>query len=113
MQLFVLQDEQVIQTLATHAAQKAFTDGIGPWRVIGRFEYLDAAGCGHARETESKLVITIANEILRSLSIGGCLSQLLCGPGIGRRASDIHMDHFARVQFDDEEGPPANERRDR
>jgi hypothetical protein len=49
LQLFLLQDEQVIQTLATHTAYKAFTDGIGPWCVIGRFEYLDAAGCGHAR----------------------------------------------------------------
>jgi hypothetical protein len=75
LQLLLLQDEQVIQTLATHTAQKAFTDGIGPWCVIGRFEYLDAAGCGHARETGSKLAITIANEILRSLCIGGCLSQ--------------------------------------
>jgi hypothetical protein len=49
MQLLLLQDEQVIETLATHAAHKPFTDGIGQWCVIGRFEYLDAAGCGHAR----------------------------------------------------------------
>ncbi len=104
MQLLLLQDEQVIETLATHAAQKPFTDGIGPWCVIGRFEYLDAAGCGHVRETGSKFAITITNEILRRLSIGGCLSQLLCGPGIGRRAGDTHMDHFARMQFDNEEG---------
>ncbi len=69
MQLLLLQDEQVIETLATHAAQKAFTDGIGPWCVVGRFQYLDAAGCGYARETGSKLVITITDEILRPLSI--------------------------------------------
>jgi len=109
LQLLLLQDEQVIQTLATHTAHKAFTDGIGPWCVIGRFEYLDATGCGHARETGSKLAITIANEILRSLSIGGCLSQLLCGPGIGRRASDTYMDHFARVQEGGEEGKQRTE----
>ena len=29
MQLLLLQDEQVIETLPTHVAQKAFTDGIG------------------------------------------------------------------------------------
>ena len=69
MQLLLLQDEQVIQTLATHAAKEAFTDGIGPWCVVGRFQYLDAAGCGYARETGSKLVITITDEILRPLSI--------------------------------------------
>jgi hypothetical protein len=43
--------------------------------VRGRFEDLDAAACGHVCETGPKLVITIANEILRSLSIRGGLSQ--------------------------------------
>jgi hypothetical protein len=75
LQLLLLQDEQVIETLATHTAHKAFTDGISARRMNGRFEYLDATGCGHARETGSKLAITIVNEILRSLCIGGCLSQ--------------------------------------
>src|SRR5947209_7664950 len=103
MQMILLQDEQVIETLVTHAAQKPFTDGIGPWCVIGGFEYLDTAGCGYVRETGPKFAVTITKEILWRLSIGGCLSQLLCGPGIGRRASDTYMDHFARVQFDDEE----------
>jgi hypothetical protein len=92
MQLLLLQNEQVIETLVTHAAHKPFTDGVGPWCVIWRFEYLDAAGCSHARETGSKFAITITNEILRRLSIGGCLSQLLCSPGIGRRASDTYID---------------------
>jgi hypothetical protein len=30
MQLLLLEDEQVIETLAPHTAQKAFTDGICP-----------------------------------------------------------------------------------
>jgi hypothetical protein len=75
LELLLLQDEQVIETLATHTAQKAFTDGIGPWCVVGRFEDLDAAGCSHARETRSKLVITIADEILRRLSKGSRFPQ--------------------------------------
>ncbi len=104
LELLLLQDEQVIETLATHTAQKAFTDRIGPWCVIGCFQDLDAAGCCHACETGSKLVITITNEILRRLSKGSCFPQLLRSPGIGRRASDPHMDDSARVQFDDEEG---------
>lgn len=37
LQLLLLQDEQVIETLAPHTPQKAFTDGIGSWRVIGCF----------------------------------------------------------------------------
>ena len=65
MQLLLLQDEQVIETLAPYTAQKAFTDGIGPWRVIGRFQDLDAADCGHTRESHPKLAIVISDEILR------------------------------------------------
>jgi len=72
MQLLLLQDEHVIQTLATHAAQKPFTDGIGSWCVVRRGEHLDAAGCGYASETGSKFVITIANEILRSF-VNACV----------------------------------------
>jgi hypothetical protein len=34
MQLLLLQDEQVIETLSPHTAQKPFTDGIGAWRLI-------------------------------------------------------------------------------
>jgi len=76
-----------------HTAQEAFTDRIGQWCAVGRFQDLDAAACGHARETGSKFAITIANEVLRRLSIGSRFPQLLCGPGIGRRARDPHLDH--------------------
>jgi hypothetical protein len=48
MQLLLLEDEQVIEALSTHAAQKPFTDRIGSWCVLRRGEHLDAAGCGHA-----------------------------------------------------------------
>jgi len=69
VQLLLVKDKQVIQTLSTHAAHKPFADRIGSRRLVGRFQYLDAAGCGHARETGSKLIITITDEILRPLSI--------------------------------------------
>ncbi len=72
--------------------------------MVGRFEYLDAAGCRHARETRSKLVITITDETLRRLSKGSRFPQLLCSPSVGGIACDAHMDHSSRVQFDDEEG---------
>ncbi len=42
MQLLLLEDEKVIETRSTHAAQKPFTDRIGSWCVIGRFQDLDA-----------------------------------------------------------------------
>jgi len=71
VQLLLVKDEQVIETLSTHTAHKPFSDRIGSRLLVGRFQYLDAAGCGHARETGSKLVITITDEILRTLTIGG------------------------------------------
>ena len=104
VQLPLVKDEQVIETLAPHAAEKPFTDGIGSRGVIGRFQYFNAARYGHAREIGSKLGITIADEILRFLSIGSRFPQLLCGPGVSRRASDPHMDDSARVYINDEEG---------
>ena len=104
LQLLLLQDEQVIQTLSPHTAQKPFADAIGLWRVIWCFQDLDAAGCCHTSKTGTKFAITIANEILRPLSIGSRFPQLLCGPGVGRRASDTHMDDLTSVYINDEEG---------
>jgi hypothetical protein len=104
MQLLLLQDEQVIQTLTSHTAEEAFTDGIGSRSVVRRFQDLDAAGCGHAREIGSKLVITIPDQILRSNPKSGGFPQLLCRPRVSGRACHAHVDHFARVQVDDEEG---------
>ena len=72
LQLLLVKDEQVIETLASHTSQKAFTDGIGAFRVIRRFQDLDAAGCCHTSKTGSKLAVTITNEILRPLSKGSC-----------------------------------------
>ena len=70
MQLLLLQDEQVIETLPSHTSQKAFTDRIGPWWLIRRGEHLEAARVCDSSETGSKLVVMITDEILRTLTIG-------------------------------------------
>src|SRR5215469_1493629 len=105
MQLLLLQDEQVIETLAPntpqHTAQKAFTDGIGPWRVIGRFQDLDAAGLGNSRESHPKLAIVISDEILWPHTKGRGEASLLGSPRVSGRACHTDVEHFARVQFDD------------
>ena len=104
MQLLLTEDQDVIQALSPDAPQKAFTDRIGSWRVIGRFQYLDAARCCNTSETGSKLAIIITDEILRRVSIGSRLSQLLRSPSIGGKSRHTDMYHFPRSQFDDEEG---------
>ncbi len=99
-----MQDEQVIETLASHTSEKAFTDGIRLRDVIGCFENLDSTRLRNPLEAQPKLTIIITDEILRPFAIGGGLPKLLCGPSIGRISCDADVDHSARFQFDYEEG---------
>jgi len=102
MQLLFIENEEVIEALSPNTPQKAFADRIGSWRLIGCFQYLDAARCCNASETGSKLAIVITDEILRSLAIRSRLPQLLCGPSVGRSARHTYVDDFPRFQFDEE-----------
>jgi hypothetical protein len=83
MQMFLVEYKYVIQALSPDTPQKAFTDRIGSWCVIGRFQDLDAACCCNTSETGSKLAIIITDEILRRLSKRCGLPQLLCSPSVG------------------------------
>jgi hypothetical protein len=84
--------------------REALTDRIGSGSVIRCFQYFDATGGCYSSATGSEFAIMIANEILRHVSIRSCLPQLLCSPSVGRRSCHAHVDHFARLQCDDEEG---------
>ena len=103
LELLLLKDQQVVQAFLSDAPHEALADRIGSWGMTRRFQYLDAAGCGHARETGSKFAIVISNEIFRCLPIWSGFSQVLGHPVIGRRSSDPDMDHPSRLQFYDEE----------
>ncbi len=97
VELLLLEDEQVIETLAAYTAEKAFTDGIGSRGFIRCCENLNATRLRNPREACPKLAIVITDEVLRPLAIGGGLPQLLCDLGVGGRACDTYMDHCARV----------------
>ena len=71
LELLLMQDEQVIETLASHTPQKAFTDSIRLWGMIRCVEDLDATRLRNPSEVHPKLAIIITDEVLRSLSIGG------------------------------------------
>lgn len=109
LQLFLLEEEQVIETLSPHAAQEALTDRIGTWGVIRCFQDRDGTRLGNPREGHAKLAIGITDEVLQTHAIGGGLPQLLRGPRIGGRSCDADVDHSARVQFDDEKGQERTE----
>jgi hypothetical protein len=104
LELLLLQDEQVIEALATHTAQEALTDGIGSRGLVRRCENLDATGLGNPCESHPKLAIVITDEVLRSHPISCGFSKRLGRPNVGGRACHAHMDHLPGVQFDNEEG---------
>ena len=61
IQLLLTEDQQVAKALSPNTPQKAFTDSIGSWSVIRRFQYLDVARSQHreellARRTLARLV---------------------------------------------------------
>ncbi len=104
LKLLLMQDEQVIKTLAPHTPQKTLTDGIRSWGVRRSCENLAATCPGNPREARPKLTIVITDEMLWPYTIGRRFPLLLCGPRVSGRSCDADVDHFARVQFDDEEG---------
>src|SRR5215469_473016 len=98
LKLLLLQDEQVIETLATHTAEEALADGIGTWSMIGRFENFDATGLGYPREGHAKFALVIPDEILRPHTKGGGEPSLLCGPRVSGKARHTDVDHFSCLQ---------------
>ncbi len=104
LELLLLKDQRVVEAFLPHTPQESLTDRIGSGSVIRCFQYFYATGVCYSSETGSEFAIMIANEILRHLSIRSCLPQLLCSPSVGRRSCHAHVEHFPRLQFDDEEG---------
>jgi hypothetical protein len=68
-----------------------------------------AAGLGNPRESHSKLAVVISDEILRPHTKGRGFAKLLGSPRVSGRACHTDVEHFARVQFDDEEGEDRTE----
>jgi len=61
VELFLVQDQEMIQAFSPHAPSKAFTDGIRLWRSIRSSKHLDATCCRHSCEILAKFSIIIAN----------------------------------------------------
>jgi hypothetical protein len=104
LELLLAVDHQVVQAFLSDAPHEAFAGRISSGCMDRRFEYLNRTRARHMSKARPIFVIVISNQIFRCLSIRRSFSQLLCRPGIGRRACHAHMDHLARLQFDDEEG---------
>jgi len=103
VELFLVQDQEMIQAFSPDASQKAFTDCVGSWCSVRRSKDFDAAGCRHSCKMLAEFPVVIPNQICWRLPKRSCLPQLLRDPGIGGRLRHIHVYDLARFEFDDEE----------
>jgi len=109
VKLLLMEDEQMIETLAPHTPKKAFTDSIRSRCLIRCFEYLDPTRVRNPCEAHPKLAIVIPKKVFRPLSPRRGFPKLLCGPSVGGISRDADMDHSARLQFDNEKGEERTE----
>src|SRR5258708_1700883 len=109
MELLLMEDQEMIQAFSPHTSQEAFTDAIGSRRSVWRAKDFDVTCCGHSCKMLPEFAVIIPDQIGWGLPIRCGLSQLLRHPGISRRSRHVHMDHLARLQFDDEKGKQRTE----
>jgi hypothetical protein len=67
VELFLLQDQEMIQAFSPDASQKAFTDGIGSWRPVRRSKHFDTTCYCHSGKMLPKFAIIIPDQICWSL----------------------------------------------
>src|SRR5450631_2781297 len=103
-QMALAQDDDVIETLTTHAAEEALTRGIHVWRAHSGLDDPRAEGLGSAVEFGSELAVPVADDETRSLAERRCSAKLLGSPLLAGspRYRDVH--DFARPDTDDEKG---------
>jgi hypothetical protein len=92
VELFLMQDQEMIQAFSPHASQKAFTDGIGSWRPVRRSKHFDPTCCRHSCKMLPECAIIISDQIFWGLPIRRGLPQLLRDPWIGGRARHMYVD---------------------
>jgi hypothetical protein len=103
-ELLLMQDEQVIQTLAAHTPQKPFTARVGSRSPVGCPQELDPGPARHPPKERTELGVVVTDQEARRLPKGRRFSQLLGNPGIGRMASHPDMDDFSAPQLNEKEG---------
>gem|GEM_PF-2946728 len=83
------------------AAHKPFANPIRFRRSRRYLQFFDACTIYHCRKVRAILLISIANQILRSFSPRRCFPQLLCRPCIRREFCNARMHDPTHFQFHD------------
>jgi hypothetical protein len=100
IEMSLTQDQEEIEALPPHAAQKTLTDGIGLRWLIEYSQNLNPTSIRHSVEGISELVVVVTNQELRSLTERCGLPQLLGHPAIIRTSGHREMHQSARIQLD-------------
>jgi hypothetical protein len=84
MKMALTQNEDVIQTLASHTAHEPLADGVGSRCFHRGLEHLHLTILGHAGETPPILVVIVSDQKAWTLSLGRGFPDLLRDPSITR-----------------------------
>ena len=108
-QVALTQDDDVIETLTTHATEEALTGGIHIWRSHGGLDDPRPEGLGSAVEVGAELAVPVADDETRSLAERRGIAHLLRCPLLGGSPRHRHVHDFARAEIDDQEGEDGPE----
>jgi hypothetical protein len=103
------QDDDVIETLASHAAEDAFTSRVHVGRTHGGLDDPRSEGLGSEIEFGAELAVPIADDERGPAAERRSIAELLRRPLLGGspRYRDVH--DFARPDIDDEKGEDGPE----
>src|SRR5208283_1715177 len=87
-----MEDDHMIETLATNGSNHSLDIGSLPWRARCRQDFANAHVSHLFSEVIAKDPIAVPQQVTRELVKGGCLPQLLSRPLRGRLGS--HIDHI-------------------
>jgi hypothetical protein len=109
VELLLMQDEQMIETLTPYTTKESLTDGIRARGVIRSFENLNVTRLRNPSEAHAKFTVVITDEVLRPHTKGSSFPKLLCSPSVSGISCHADVDHPARVQEGVEEGEQRTE----
>src|SRR3954452_3924414 len=98
-----VQDDVVVQTFPSNGADESLGVWILPGTLWCRQNLLHAQRLDSQSNLSTVPAVPIADEVMRSLSVGECFYDLLCRPSPGRMLGHIEMQHLATIVFQDDQ----------
>src|SRR6201993_255985 len=103
-QMFLVQDNDVVQTLTPDRSDQPFGKAVLPGRGWCDRLVPDGHGAQSAPDDAAIDPIAIADEVVRNLIPRKCLGYLTCNPFGRRMCCDVDPDEVSAAEPDDDEG---------